>query len=80
MVDLAEESQTVTDLDQLDLQPFPRGVLEVHRVSHDCELREYVENKLKLEFKRGCVFYEFVHDFEDISEDKEVILCEKVIL
>ena len=79
MKDLAEKSQTVTDIEHLNLQLFPKDVsFEVHTVSNDCELRVYVENTLKLEFKRGCVFYEFIHDFEDISEDKEVIFYSTV--
>ena len=78
MEDFSSDSKKVLDIDQLALQRIGRWDLSEHEVSHNSELRDFVENELKLEFKRGCAFYEFVHDFEDISEEKDVILKDKV--
>ena len=58
--------------------PPPR--FEVLKVEEDCELREFIESKCGLVFKRGCVFFEFTHEIEDISESKEVVLMKKVTL
>ena len=78
MKDIGSDSTEVLDIDQLDLQRIQHWILAEHEVSHDCELRDFVESEVKLEFKRGCAFYEFVHDFEDISEDKQLIYKDKV--
>ena len=81
MEDLGSDSKKVIDIDNLDLQRIDRGVYmpeHNHRVSRDCELRDFVKNELKQEYMRGCAFYEFVHDFEDISEDKQLIFKDEV--
>ena len=56
--------------------PPPR--FEVLDVNEDCELREFVE-KSGRPFKRGCAFYEFTHDIEDISDGREIVLMKKVV-
>ena len=58
--------------------PPPR--FEVLKVEEDCELREFVEIKCGRVFKRGCAFFEFTHEIEDIPETKEVVLMKKVTL
>ena len=58
--------------------PPPR--FEILKVEEDCELREFVETKCGLVFKRGCAFFEFTHEIEDIPETKEVVLMKKVTL
>ena len=50
----------------------------ISTVTNECELREYVEKELGLVFHRGYAFYEFQHEFESISEDKELILHDMV--
>ena len=49
-------------------------------VKKDCELREFIEIECKLPFKRGCAFYEFIHEIESIPEYKEVMLMKEVSL
>lgn len=77
---VANETKHVTNtqLDDIKVDLVPMGRLKVYTVSRNCELREYVKNDLKLEFKRGCAFYEFQHDFESISKDQEVLFLQKV--
>lgn len=48
------------------------------RVDNDCELKEFVEKKNGLAFKRGCCFYQFTHDVEKIRDNQEVVLMNKV--
>ena len=66
--------------DQFKLKLLPQYEIKDFKVDCDCELREHVENKLKLvsEFKKGGVFYEFKHEFESISDDQELIFSCKV--
>lgn len=40
--------------------------------SSDTSLRQCVESNVG-RFQRGCAFYEFTHEMECISEDKELI-------
>ena len=58
-----------------ELEPTPR--FEVQQVDRDCELKEFIEDN-KLEFRRGCTFYEFIHEIENISNKQEVVLKDKV--
>ena len=46
-------------------------------VRKNCTLRETIESSNK-NFKRGWAYYEFIHDKENISEDKELIFMNKV--
>ena len=48
------------------------------KIVEDCTLRDAVELKLKLKFKRGHAYYEFFHEKENISQDKELIFVNKV--
>ena len=41
-------------------------------IRNDCKLREAIEYSKK-KFVRGRAYYEFVHDKENISEDKQLI-------
>ena len=63
----------ITRYDRMDVEHFV-----IFEVGKDCELKEFVEKEKKLPFTRGCAFFEFVHDVESISEDKEVVLMNKV--
>ena len=65
---------TITRYDHVDNEHFV-----IFKVGKDCELKEFVEEK-KLPFTRGCAFFEFIHDVESISEDKEVVLMNKVVI
>ena len=58
--------------------PLPR--FEILKVEEDCELREFVETKCGRVFKRGCAFFEFTHEIEDIPGTKGVVLLKKVTL
>ena len=64
--------------EQLHLYPVIKGRFEQYEVKKDFQLREFVEAELRLEFRRGSAFYEFTHEVENISEDKELIFREKV--
>ena len=77
---VANETKHVTNtqLDNMKVDIVPMGRFKVYTVSRNCELREYIKNDLKLEFRRGCAFYEFKHDFESISKDQEVLFLQKV--
>lgn len=59
-------------------QTVSGGHFNISTIKNECELREYVENELGLVFHRGYAFYEFQHEFESISEDKELILHDVV--
>ena len=48
------------------------------KVKNDCELRDFIEKEYKHPFRRGCVFFEFTHEIENISEWNEVIFMKKV--
>jgi hypothetical protein len=41
------------------------------------QLRQVVERR-NLQFKPGCAFFEFINKQEDIDENKEVIIMDKV--
>lgn len=47
-------------------------------IEEDCKLRDAVELKLRLKFKRGHSYYQFAHEKENISRDKELIFMNKV--
>ena len=46
-------------------------------IKKNCTLREAIESSNK-KFKRGRAYYEFIHKYENISEDKELIFMNKV--
>lgn len=48
--------------------------MELHQVSADCELRDYIITGTKTEFKRGHTYYEFTNEMENILEGKKVLL------
>lgn len=48
-------------------------------MGRNCTIAEFIEQK-KLTFQRGCVFYEFTRNEEDINAEKEVILMDKVAI
>ena len=43
----------------------------------DCSLRELCE-KNELVAENGCVYYEFINDYECITEDKKLIFMDEV--
>ena len=61
----------------MELQLLPSDRYSVYPIKSDCELREFLKEK-QLEFKRGCAFYEFLHEYERISEDQVIILKKEV--
>ena len=52
--------------------------LEKLFVNDASELREFIV-KRKGSYKRGCVFYQFINEFEDITGDQEVIRMKKEV-
>lgn len=67
---------------QLKLKPINHNdrKFRKHIVQSNCNLKYAIENQLKATFKRGHAYYEFTHDIENISEEKELIFMEKVII
>jgi hypothetical protein len=51
--------------------------LEQHGVTRDCEMRKFILTDLKLKFRRGHAYYEFVNEIENILEGKDVLLQDK---
>ena len=72
------ESEREKIIAQLDLKPVDKKNFQIYDVEKDCQLREFVKEKLKCEYKRGRLFYQFEHDFERISDDKRLIFMDKV--
>lgn len=62
---------------ELELIPPERKLIKL-TVTKDCDLRTFIESNKK-EFYRGCAFYQFTNENEDISDDKEIILLERVL-
>ena len=56
---------------ELQLTLVQEGRFESYNVNNDCQLRDFLPNNLK--FRRGCAYYEFEHEVEHISEDKQLI-------
>lgn len=76
---VAVKSDNIIDIDKVQANVYVKNDrFQEYIISYDCELKEYVENKLKLEFRRGCAFYAFQEEFKNISKEKELILIEKV--
>ena len=48
-------------------------------VDKDCDLRTFIETR-ELLYYRGCTFYEFDNETEDIEEGKKVILIDKEVI
>ena len=74
------QSHSVIDIETLQaLTAVAPYRFKKYTVGRDCELREYIEKDLGLLFQRGCAFYEFQHEVENIieSEDKELISQEE---
>lgn len=61
-----------------DLVPVDQERFQKLKVKQECQLNDLVENEYGLTYERGCAFYEFSHESEDINNDKEVILMHKV--
>ena len=51
---------------------------KVLSVKRDSELEEFVVVEHQLNFKRGCAYYEFTHEEENINENQEVMLFDRV--
>ena len=52
--------------------------LEKLYVKDASELREFIV-KHKGSYRRGCVFYQFINEFEGITENQEVIRMKKEV-
>ena len=61
---------------RLDFQKVSNRHFEKYYVKKDCQLREFVVNVLNKNYSRGCVFYEFYHEIESVSEEQELIFVE----
>ena len=72
---------TLQDLgsDTDNLEPVESGRLEILDVEDTCSLRDFVEKTHQLvPYNPRRLFFEFVGANENISDDKEIILIEKV--
>jgi hypothetical protein len=68
-----------SDNDNLDLEPVDSGRLEILDVNKTCSLRDFVEKTHQLvPYNPRRFFFEFTCDKEDITDDKEIILMDKV--
>ena len=68
------------DVDHLNLKPVDLNkswIVQYEVLPSDCSLRELCE-KNNLVPENGCVYYEFINDFECITEDKKLIFMDKV--
>ena len=75
------ELQQISIIDRIKLERINENdqKLRQHRVQSNCSLRDAIEFQLNATFIRGHVYYEFIHDIENVSKDKELIFVEKVI-
>ena len=66
--------------ERLKLKPIQGRSFEKLDIPKSCKLREAIVDDHSKTFKRGRVYYEFVHKKENISEDKsnEIIFMTKV--
>ena len=62
---------------KLKLELITNRSFEKLDIKTNCKLREAIEYGNK-KFERGRAYYEFIHDKENISEDKELIFMNKV--
>ena len=66
--------------DTYDLEPIDSGRLEILNVNKTCSLRDFVEKIHQLvPYNPRRFFFEFVSAEEDISDDKQIIIMDKVL-
>ena len=65
-------------IDQLKLQPITGRTFKKHRIKKSSNLSDTLKNQMKVPFKRGHAYYEFTHEIENVSKEKELIIVEKV--
>ena len=58
--------------------PVDRNRFKKLSVKRPCPLIDFIEEDCRLLFEEECAFCEFSNDIEDIGDDKEVILMDKV--
>ena len=63
---------------KLKLKPITDRSFKKVKIGKDCKLRDFIEYEMSLKFKRGHAYYEFIHEKENISEDRELIFMDKV--
>ena len=63
-----------------ELVPVDPKRFQKLNVKKESQLDELIEDEYHLPYVRGCAFYEFSHDTEDVSKEKEVIVMSKVLL
>ncbi len=49
-----------------------------YTVEKNCQLKEFIKS-LGLAYRKGCVYYEFIHE-ETVSKDKELIFMPEVCI
>ena len=65
---------------KLKLTPITGRKLETHQIKQSCALREMVTQIPGVKNWRGNAFYQLTNEEEDITDDKELILQNKVNL
>ena len=68
----------LSTIDQLNLQPITGRTFKKHRIKKSSNLSDAIKNQMKVTFKRGHAYYEFTHEIENVSKEKELIFVEKV--
>ena len=58
--------------EELKLSEVDSGCFEFFEVVKDCQLREFLFD-INHKFEAGYVYYEFQHEVEHVSEDKQLV-------
>ena len=67
-------------INRLKLEPINNRTFRRHTVWSNCSLKDAIDFKMKFLFKRGHAYYEFIHDIENISKEKELIFMKVIII
>lgn len=52
-------------------------VIVKRNIDKDCAIKDVVKSNKGWDLSKGCIFYEFTHDMERISEDQCLLLMKK---
>lgn len=69
--------RVASDGDEEDLQKVKN--MDVFSVTRDCELRKFIIEECRQPFERGRAYYQFVRETEDIFDDTDIVIMNKVI-
>ena len=72
------KSYITKTMKQFHLKEVSKERFKAFEIGKDYELKDFITNELKREFKIGHTFYEFQREIEPICEHKEVIFIHEV--